>query len=209
MMNSITKRVPVKTVGWAAGLGLVALGIAGQANAACMNTDKMLMPTSFSPGGAARLAPAVWSPDADASAVRVVKVSDDGGDAGIVGLWQFKMTGFSVDWGTQAWHSDGTELMFSGAQNPATGDVCQGVWRKVGANTYTLNHIALGWMAPGGPYGLRVHFHMVVKLDSAHHSFSGSYKAAVYAVSPQDPFDENVKVAEGTGDVTAARVNPD
>jgi hypothetical protein len=209
MIKSITKRVHVQTVGWGASLGLIALGFASQASASCMNTDKMLTPTAFNPGDA-QMAPAVWSPVSDApGAVRFVQVSDDGEDAGIVGLWQFKMTGFSVDWGTQAWHSDGTELMFSGGQNPATGDVCQGVWRKVGANTYTLNHIALGWMAPGGPYGLRVHVHMVVKLDSAHHSFSGSYKAAVYAVSPQDPFDEHVKVADGTGDVTATRVNPD
>lgn len=53
--------------------------------------------------------------------------------------------------------------MFSGGQNPETGDVCQGVWRKIGPRTYTLNHIAMGWTAPGGSFGMRIHFHVLIK----------------------------------------------
>jgi hypothetical protein len=208
MFKSIAKHLDAKTLCLAAGLGLLALGLAGEAGAACMNTDKMISPASFSTTGGLKLVPALYTPGTR-SDFFFQRVNDDGDDDGIVGLWEFKMTGFSVDYGTQAWHSDGTELMFSGAQNPATGDVCQGVWRKVGQNTYTLNHIAMGWMAPGGPFGVRVHFHMVVKLDPGHHSFSGSYHAAVFAVSPDDPFSESVKLAEGGGNVTANRVHPD
>ena len=209
MIKSITRRVHVKSAGWGASLGLIALGFAFPGQRVLHEHGQDVDADFLQPGRCAAGAGRLVAGRRLSGAVRFVQVADDTGDAGVVGLWQFKMTGFSVDWGTQAWHSDGTEIMFSGGQNPATGDVCQGVWRKVGTNTYTLNHIAMGWMAPGGPFGIRVHFHMVVKLDSAHHSFSGSYKAAVYAVSPQDPFDENVKVAEGTGDVTATRVNPD
>jgi hypothetical protein len=127
----------------------------------------------------------------------------------IVGLWQFQFDGFSVDWGTQAWHSNGTEIMFSGGQNPETGDVCQGVWRKVAPSTYTLNHIAMGWLAPGAGFGLRVHFHALVKLDRSGNAFSGRYTASVYSVGPANPFDESVQVATGTGNVTATRVKPD
>src|SRR6516165_3810008 len=99
--------------------------------------------------------------------------------------------------------------MFSGGQNPATGDVCQGAWRKVGPSTYALNHIAMGWLAPGAGYGIRAHFHMIVKLDSSGNSFTGTYKVAVYSVSPADPFDESVQVAAGSGTVRATRVKAD
>jgi hypothetical protein len=184
-----------------AGLGILSLGCALQAGAACVNTDQF-QPTSGAADG--RFAPAVYSPG-ESFAFRQVSESE----ADIVGLWQFKMTGFSVDYGTQAWHADGTEIMFSAGQNPQTGDVCQGVWRQVGHDTYTLNHIAMAWVAPGAGFGLRIHFHAVVKLDAGHRSFKGSYKAAVYSVGPANPFDESVKVAEGTGDVTGSRVMPD
>jgi hypothetical protein len=197
----------VKSIkGIAASVAVVALAAAGQAGAACMSLDTM-MHKMAGPAAGAQLVPAVYRPDTGFGALLPVSTGED--EAAIVGLWQFRTTGFSVDWGTQSWHADGTELMFSGGQNPETGDVCQGVWRKVGANTYTLNHIAMGWMAPGGPFGIRVHFHMVVHLDNTGQRFSGTYKAAVYAVSPSDPFDESVEVASGTGAVSASRVHPD
>jgi hypothetical protein len=136
----------------------------------------------------------------------------------IVGLWEFKWSGFSTDWGTQAWHSDGTELTFSTGQNPATGDTCQGVWQQIGARTYTLNHVAMGWAAPGaspllGAQFVRVHLHFIVTLDPSGNTFSGKYTAAVYLESESDPFDENpstnAPIATGTGGVTAIRVKPD
>jgi hypothetical protein len=197
-------------VGPALSAGLLMLTFGAQADAACGIKDTLPQLKSQAAG----MIPALYQPGA-VSAGRFLQVSDyeeehEGFEHhGIVGLWQFKMSGFSVDWGTQAWHADGTEFMFSGAQNPQTGDVCQGVWRKVGPSTYTLNHIALAWLAPGAGYGLRIHFHMVVKLHADGHSFSGNYKAQVFSVSPSDPFDESVQVASGTGAVTARRVNPD
>jgi len=50
---------------------------------------------------------------------------------------------------------------------------------------------------------------MIVKLSPSGDSFSGTYKAAVYSVSPTNPFDETVQVASGTGTVIATRVKPD
>ncbi len=207
MITLMTKRVLTRTVGLAASLGLIALAAAAQAGAACMSPNGTVSPMA----GVARSAdvvPAVYRPGATSGA-DFLAVGDFDDDVSIVGLWQFKMAGFSVDWGTQAWHADGTEIMFSGGQNPETGDICQGVWRKVGPSTYTLNHIAMGWLAPGAGFGLRVHFHMIVKLNASGNSFSGTYKAAVYSVSPANPFDESVQVASGTGTVTASRVKPD
>jgi hypothetical protein len=208
MFKSITRLLRTRTVGLTVSLGLFALAASAQANAACMGKDSLL-PQMSGPAGSGHLVPAVYMPGAlrGAELLRVGDLDDDNDT--VVGLWQFKMSGFSVDWGTQAWHADGTEIMFSGGQNPETGDVCQGVWRKVGPSTYTLNHIAMGWFAPGAGFGIRVHFHMVVTLNSSGSSFSGTYKAAVYSVSPSDPFDESVQVASGTGTVTATRVKPD
>ena len=207
MVNRVTGRAPAKTVRLAASLGLVALAACAQAGAACLNLDNLLPPASRA-GQTGAFVPAVYRPGAGIDA-GLVSVRSGEEDESIVGLWQFKLAGFSVDWGTQAWHSDGTEIMFSGGQDPQTGDVCQGAWRKVGPSTYTLNHIAMGWVAPGAGFGVRVHFHMVVKLDAAGNGFTGTYKAAVYSVGPADPFDESVQLASGTGTVTARRVKPD
>ncbi len=67
----------------------------------------------------------------------------------------------------------------------------------------------MGWTAPGAGFGLRVHFHMVVELDSSGNAFPGQYTASVYSVSSDNPFDESVQVASGTGNITATRVTPD
>ena len=194
------KRLTVLT----ASLGLIALA-AAPAGAACLKSD---VPLPQSATGAAPLAPALFRPGTAASDA-FWRVSDEEEAPTIVGLWQFKMTGIAADYGTQAWHSDGPEIIFSGAQNPATADVCQGVWRKIAPLTYTLNHIAMGWVAPGAGFGIRVHIHEVVKLDPTGNSLTGTYKATIYSVSPADPFDEGAPIASGGGNVSATRVKPD
>ena len=201
MFTSMIGRVRASTVGAAAVLGLMALAATVQANAACMSTEGL-----SKAGG--RLGPALYVPGASADAM-LLRVSTHDESPSIVGLWEFQTDGPLADYGTQAWHSDGTEIMFSGAQNPATGDICQGVWHQTGPSTYSLNHIAMGWSAPGAGLGIRVHFHMTVQLSRSGNSFTGHYSADVFSVSPADPFDESVKIASGSGHVTATRVKPD
>jgi hypothetical protein len=207
MISAVMERMHSNSSASSVMLGLVVLASAAPANAGCL--DSLLHGHSAPEASAGQFVPAVYRPD-DLSGARLMPVSDSGHENdSIVGLWEFRLDGFAVDWGTQAWHSDGTEIMFSGGQDPATGDVCQGVWRKVGRSTYVLNHIAMGWVAPGGPFGIRVHFHMQVTLDRSGNAFAGTYQAAVYSVSPADPFDESVQVASGTGTATATRVRAD
>ena len=191
-------------------LGLLALTAAGAANAACM------MGSPSQPAGAKSatptFVPALYHPDsANGSLIKAHFDRDD--DEGIVGLWEFKWDAappFGPDYGTQAWHADGTEITFSGGQDPQTGDVCQGVWRQVGRDLYSLNHIAMGRPAPGAPFGIRVHLHFLVKLNSAGTAFSGSFSAKAYAVTAANPFDESTKpLVTGSGTVTATRVIPD
>ncbi len=210
-------------------LGLIALVTAAQAHAACMDSLSRLVAGSSAASAVTEAStsaiPASAKPMAafqyphPARAAGLLPVADWGFESPrIVGLWQFQLSGIDVDWGTQAWHSDGTELMFSAGQNPQTGDICQGVWHQIGPRTYTLNHIAMGWAAPNadptkGAQFMRYHFHMVVTLDPRGQSFSGTYSLFVFMETANDPFNEdsrnNPPVASGTGAVTASRVNPD
>jgi hypothetical protein len=195
-----------RKAGWLVTFGLAGLALAGQAGAACMSLPMQGSPSDKAPDGS--MVPAVFHPPATGAFYQVGDFQ--GGDLrSIVGLWEFKMSGFAVDFGTQAWHADGTELMWSGGQNPETGDVCQGVWRQTGPSSYTLNHVAMGWTAPGQGFGLRVHIHAKVNLDRSGQRFSGTYTAQVFVVSPADPFDETTQVGAGSGTVTATRVLPD
>jgi len=203
-----------KSLVFVASLG-VSLVMATQADAACLDgLVHRAAPTKASTHiTSPALSPisAVYHPGATAGNA-VLKVADrgdrdDDNDESIVGLWEFQLDGAPPDFGTQAWHSDGTELMFSAGRNPATGDVCQGVWRKIGPRTYSLNHIAMGWDI--GEFGLRVHIHAVVTVNRAGDRYSGTYSATAYIVSPANPFDESNPVGGGTGNITGRRVKPD
>src|ERR1700735_394634 len=68
----------------------------------------------------------------------------------IVGMWHVMFTaegngegppnGTPIDNALIVWHSDGTEIMTS--RRPAQdGDICLGVWKKVGPNKYKVNHL--------------------------------------------------------------------
>ena len=131
----------------AIGLALAAAGVANMANAAC--TDQgWLHKLSAAPG----FISTVYHPSSDGA--WAMTVSDDA--ASIVGLWKIEMLskstatntnpmpdGVLIDFGTVAWHSDGTELLNSGSRNPSDGDFCQGVWAQVGDHLFSLNHQAI------------------------------------------------------------------
>ena len=204
---------PFKSVVRVVGFGLIALAVGARANAACL--DGLLRHAAPSKSSihleaapSVRVLSAAYHPG-EAPGISVLKVADreKDGDASIVGLWEFQLDGAPPDFGTQAWHSDGTEFMFSAGRNPATVDVCQGVWRQIGPRTYSLNHIAMGWDL--GYFGLRIHIHAVVTVDRAGDTYSGTYTAAAYAVTPENPFDESTQVGGGTGTMTGTRVKPD
>jgi hypothetical protein len=206
MISKVTKRLRAKAVGLVVSVGLIGLA-AAQANAGCMDDAlrqlapiKALSPNNF--------VPAVYWPGAsDASPIQV---SDGNDNNSIVGLWEFQLGGMLQDFGTQAFHEGGTETMFSAGVDPATGDVCQGVWRKVGRSTYTLSHVAMGWTAPGAEYGVLIHFHMLIKLSPSGNSLSGNYNVDLFSASPQVPFPTGtLPFASGSGTITAKRVKPD
>ena len=194
-----------KSVILVASFGLAGLALAARANAACVDgLLRQATPASAAPHAIS----AVYHPGGAAGG-GFLKIADqnEDGDEPIVGLWEFQIDGVPPDFGTQAWHSDGTEFMFSAGRNPATGDVCQGVWRRIGPRTYSLNHIAMGW--DPGFFGVRVHIHAVVTVDRSGDTYSGTYTATAYAVTPQNPFDESNQLGGGSGTISGTRVRPD
>lgn len=210
MTSVTTRRHRATYLAFAVAFSIVAFA-AGPAQAACM--DNLLRLTKPTPSSTparqvprVQVAPALYRSDSAGSVLRID--SRDDGDESIVGLWEFQIQGgVPSDFGTQAWHSDGTELMFSAGRDPATGDVCQGVWRRIGPRTYSLNHIAMGW--DPGFFGVRVHIHAVVTVDRSGNTYTGTLTADAFAVTPANPFDESVPLGSGGGNITGTRVKPD
>lgn len=123
------------------------------------------------------LAPASWQ-------------GQDPGSNGIVGMWQVTFTaegnpggppdGTVIDNAFAQWHSDGTEIMNS-SRNPATQSFCLGVWKRVGAHHYKLNHFGISWDPsipdhPLGPANIRED----VTLSSDGKTFSGTFTIDQY-----------------------------
>ena len=101
-------------------LGLLAFGAAAQANAGCI--DVMKHTVTMSPSNHSGFVPAVYR--ADVSDTAPARNRDFRENASIVGLWEFKFSGFVQDFGTQAFHAGGTETMFSGGVDPPPRVTC-------------------------------------------------------------------------------------
>lgn len=146
-------------------------------------------------------------------------------DVSIVGFWHVKFVsdgistgipggvpnGAEVDAGYSQWHSDGTEIMNSGGRAPNTGDFCLGVWAKVGARQYKLNHFAAAWdptkgaVGPAGPAGELIgpaRIQEEVTLSPRGDSFTGSFSI--------DQYDESGNLlVHLEGKITGTRINVD
>lgn len=164
-----------------------------------------------------KLGPAKFQPlsgQAQATAGKLLLVSEDRSDddgARIVGFWKFSFVaegnnpgppdGTPIDFGFQQWHSDGTEIINSGARAPATGNICMGVWKRTGGRTYKLNHFGLSFDPAGnfvGPANIRVE----VVLDHDGDSYSGTFTIV--------QFDQQGNAIGGVqGRATGTRITPD
>lgn len=107
--------------------------------------------------------------------------------------------GTEVEAGYTQWHSDGTEMGVSGLRPPMTGDVCVGVWEKVGPQSYKLNHIGISYDSWGlnlvGPAIIRQN----LTLNSKGDEFSGTFTI--------DQYDESGNLlAHVQGTMTGTRV---
>ena len=198
----------------AAGLAVAIIGVHGTAWAGC--TDHSWSNKSELP--AAGFVSTVYHPD-ELRRSLLIPVDDRDERPAIVGLWQFEMLakstsshanpmpdGALIDFGTAAWHADGTELMNSGSRNPGDADFCQGVWQEVGPSTFVLNHIALAWT--NGAYTGPARIQERVSVDATHMKISGTFVLTQYLASPTQghEFDESTVLVSITGTITGTRI---
>lgn len=192
-------------------LAIAALAVGGAARAGCPDAASQAPAT-----GAAHYQQAVYHPGAFAAAAFL---PTSGGGPAVVGLWKFEMLarstptnknpmpdGTLIDFGTAAWHSDGTELMNSGIRNPADGDFCQGVWEQAEDGTFALNHYALAYS--GGNYVGPANIRERVSVDATGNRMSGGFVLTQYlaSVTPGHEFDQTTKLVTITGTIRATRV---
>jgi hypothetical protein len=218
MKRGTSMKTTISTVTLSIGIGVLGALLAAQASAGCSNIDQKGAPRSWQQErtgpGPARFISAAF-----------LQVSDEEFDhATIVGLWKFTFTaqgngpsgppdGAQIDAGYVTWHGDGTELMNSG-RAPTTGDFCMGVWKRVGYNTYKLNHFAMAWAfdvsapvtGPGtggadfvGPANIREE----VTVDHDGDTYAGTFTLVQYAA------DEKTVLADIKGTVKASRITVD
>jgi hypothetical protein len=188
-----------------AALGLVTLAamIAPPATAACLNTGRGKPPL----GQQSLLRPAsfIQQSEQDNDADR------DSGHDSIVGFWHVKFVsknshgipdGIEIDAGYQQWHSDGTEILFSAGRKPMDGDVCFGVWKKIGPQQFKLNHFAAPWDAAQTQLIGPTNFLVDVTLDRKGNKFTGPFVINSYDESGN-------LLSQVRGTVTGTRIEVD
>ena len=112
------------------------------AAAACGSSNQRLAPSVFS---AVQLPPPLQDATSDGVAG---EEPQRGGGPSMTGLWKtvFVAGGAVVNLGFNTWHSDGTEWALDGGP-PAAGNVCPGVWERIGRRSYVTVHPAFNYDA--------------------------------------------------------------
>ena len=120
---------------------------------------------------------------AGAAAFGALDASDN---ASVVGLWTVTfLVGDGPDvWdlGFEQFHDDGTELTMDTAVSPAAGNVCVGVWERVGGRRVKLHHVGWNWdtsLTPAALAGVFV-LDMTVELGRGGQTFAGRYVTDSY-----------------------------
>jgi len=124
-------------------------------------------------------------------------------NAPIAGLWHvnFVSNGQLYDEGFDQFHSDGTEILNDDGVPPAEGNVCLGVFKRVGHRTYQLKHPAFVWDANGVLIGTLV-IRETITLDLGGNSYRGSFVFAFYDLNGN-------LTDEVRGDLTGKRITAD
>jgi hypothetical protein len=159
---------------------------------------------------------------ADAATLRLLtpslataKAQGSNSSASLVGMWKVQFIsqgntghnpsipdGAVIDFGYNQIHSDGTEILNSGAHAPATENFCMGVWGQTGFLSFELNHFALSYNALSGQLTNYVQIREQLTLSPSSDSFTGTFTIDIYDTS------EN-HVDHLAGNITATRVTVD
>ena len=117
----------------------------------------------------------------------------------IVGVWQasLSVSGTVILNTIDTWNGDGTEFL-SADKDPIEGNVCQGVWEKVGARTVQLHHMGWTFDTSGNPTGTLVD-DTSVTLDKKGMTYTGTFDFKFYDVNGN-------LIKEVQGDTSATRL---
>lgn len=101
----------------------------------------------------------------------------DSPEPSMAGLWKTVLTadGGVVMVAFDTWHNDGTESSLDGLFPPATGNVCPGVWERVGPMTYATVHPAFEYDDAGVNIVAIFVERMKVTISGDGNSFKGTF----------------------------------
>ena len=144
--------------------------VTGEAWATCFTTgSRSPLPDAKTQFAAAAAAAALSADD-----------RDDGPAVSPVGLWQAVFLIGSgpdaYDTGYQQFHSDGNENMLSRGVPPLLGNVCVGIWKRVGPRTFKLHHVAWNWK-PDGTWDGTFQLDVTFRLDRRGQFYTGTWVA--------------------------------
>ncbi len=125
----------------------------------------------------------------------------DGGT--IVGLWHVKFVsnGALYDEGFDQFHSDGLEILNDDGVPPAEGNICLGVFKKIGSRTYKVKHPAFVWDKTGMLIGTLI-IRETITLDRDHDGYRGQFAFDFYDLLGN-------LTEEVTGDLSGERITVD
>jgi hypothetical protein len=147
----------------------------------------------FQSAGKAHVSQQSWDETGGFGGASLLLASDHDSDVSMVGMWHVLFIakgntapglppdGAPVDNALSTWHSDGTEATVS-SRVPATGDVCLGVWQKVGHRHFKLNHFGISFdpnTDPNNPLGF-ANIRQDISLSSDGETFTGSFNIQQY-----------------------------
>lgn len=181
--------------------GVLLALLASQANAGCGDLSNYQGPFKIVGGS-----PATASAHASDSS---------GPEASIVGMWKVQLTaagnsarnppipdGALIDFGYTQLHSDGTEILNSGAHSPSTQNFCLGVWGRTGFLAYELNHFALSYNSLTGALTNYVNLREELTLSPSGDTYTGKFTIDVYDTNQNH-------VDHIAGNITATRITLD
>jgi hypothetical protein len=189
------------------GAGVLLTLLVSSANAGCGDVSQVRGPFQMAlPAAGIR---------AVSPGVATAKANGGGSSASIVGMWKIQFIsqgnsastpaipdGAVVDFGYTQLHSDGTELLNSGAHTPSTQNFCMGVWGQTGFLSYELNHFALSYSSLTGELVNYVNIREQLTLSPSGDMFSGTFTIDIYDTNQNH-------LGHVTGNVTATRVTVD
>jgi hypothetical protein len=155
-------------------------------------------------------------PDAFDLPVGYALVNGEGnGNGSVVGMWHAVLrlgdaNGPVYDEVLEQFQSDGTEMLISNGLPPALGNLCVGVWKRIGSRTYRLRHMTWNWSPPDNGFGVpgtfAGHFELIMTLrvDQRGRSFDGTWSAKNF-----DLEGEHLPELDASGVIAGVRITAD